>query len=276
MDEPAPGISDWIGKRIARQDELDERLLAEFKATLSPHLAQIAMPPGIHWCLCPDMLAADRLGADGHPRLGIHLPDVGLPRRMWAGGEIEIHGAFLPGDRVTKTSTIEDVTLKTGKSGRLCFVKVRNHYFARSELIIDDRQDIVYREPAAPERISPPAMPRVTPAAGRWLVEATPVMLFRYSAMTFNAHRIHYDEPYARKVEGYEGLVVHGPLQATLMLNRAASHLGRLPRHFSYRGLQPLICGTPFAVDAMSADQDGLETRVISAEGTVTMSGRAR
>src|SRR6266511_3458893 len=100
-----PDVSAWIGKRIERTDEIDERLVAEFKATLHPHVAEVsALPAGIHWCLCPDTLTTDQLGADGHSRLGIYMPDVGLPRRMWAGGEIGIHGAFMPGDRVTKTS----------------------------------------------------------------------------------------------------------------------------------------------------------------------------
>jgi 3-methylfumaryl-CoA hydratase len=274
MSERAPDVSAWIGRRTERQDVIDERLIAEFRATLSPHLVRAAgLPPGIHWCLCPDMLAADQLGGDGHPRLGVYLPDVGLPRRMWAGGEIAIHGAFTPGDCVTKISTIENVAFKSGKSGGLCFVTLRNHYLARGELVIDDRQDIVYREPAASPTPASASAPPVAIAPGHWLVTPTPVMLFRYSAMTFNAHRIHYDEPYACGVEGYEGLVVHGPLQATLMLNLAASRLGRLPRQFSYRGIEPLICGRPFVVDARPADDGCVETRVVSAEGVVTMSG---
>jgi 3-methylfumaryl-CoA hydratase len=271
-----PDVSAWIGKRIERNDEIDGRLIAEFRATFYPFLAEVsALAPGIHWCLCPDMPTAEELGGDGHSRLGIYLPDVGLPRRMWAGGEIGIHGAFTPGDRVTKTSTIENVAFKSGRSGRLCFATVRNHYFARDELVIDDRQDIVYRGPAAVTSPSRAAAPLVAPAPDHWLVEPTPVMLFRYSAMSFNAHRIHYDAPYAREVEGYEGLVVHGPLQATLMLNLAASRLGKLPRRFDYRGIQPLICDKPFAVDARPAGDGSFETRVISAEGAVTMSGRA-
>jgi 3-methylfumaryl-CoA hydratase len=271
-----PDFSSWIGRRIERNDEIGERLIAEFKATFHPHLSELsALPPGIHWCLCPDMVATGDLSGDGHTQLGIHLPDVGLPRRMWAGGEINIHGTFTHGDRVTKVSTIENVTFKSGKSGRLCFVTVRNHYFARDELVIDDRQDIVYRELAASASPALAASSRVVPAPGHWLVEATPVMLFRYSAATFNAHRIHYDAPYTRDVEGYDGLVVHGPLQATLMLNLVTARLGRLPSRFDYRGLQPLIGGRPFTVDAQPVGDGSTETRVISADGIVTMSGRA-
>jgi 3-methylfumaryl-CoA hydratase len=151
MASPAPDFSDWIGRRIERRDQISERLVAEFKATFSPHLAQgDVLPPGIHWCLSPDTLEVGKLGPDGHSSFGIYLPDVGLPRRMWAGGEILTHGSFAPGDLVTRTNTIEDIAFKSGKSGKLCFVRVRNHYSVNGKLVIDDRQDIVYREAGLP------------------------------------------------------------------------------------------------------------------------------
>jgi 3-methylfumaryl-CoA hydratase len=276
MTSPASDYSDWIGRRIERQDKISERLIAEFKATFSPHLAGgDALPPGIHWCLSPDTLTMDKLGPDGHSSFGIYLPDVGLPRRMWAGGEIIAHGSFEPGDLVTRTNIIEDITFKSGKSGRLCFVKVRNHYSVQGKLVIDDRQDIVYRESGSSAAPTTHAGSDVAAAGDHWKVTPSPVMLFRYSAMSFNGHRIHYDEPYAREIEFYGGLVVHGPLQATLMLNLAASLLGRQARRFGYRGLQPLICGEPFTVDARPGADGSLETRVISAAGVVTMAGHA-
>lgn len=276
MSDPAPDFSTWIGRRVERQDQISERLVAEFKATFSPHLAGgTAPPPGIHWCLSPDTLTMGELGPDGHSLSGIYLPDVGLPRRMWAGGEVITHGDFAPGDLVTKTSTIENVAFKSGKSGKLCFVTVRNRYAAHGELVIDDRQDIVYREPAPLAASTVHSDPIVATAVDHWDVTPSPVMLFHYSAMSFNGHRIHYDEPYARGIEGYEGLVVHGPLQATLMLNLAASLLGRQARRFSYRGVQPLICNKPFTIDARKDDGSGLEIRVIASTGVVTMSGQA-
>ena len=274
-------LAAWIGRRSERHDAMDERLIAEFTATLSPHLAQAAhVPPGLFWCLAPDIEPMDQLGGDGHPRLGLFLPDPTLPRRMWAGGELVFHDDFRPGDRVTKASTIEDIAFKTGKSGRLCFVTLRHHYSARGQLILEERQDIVYREPPSATvgaRAAVPAEAAGTapPGAGDWVVTPTPTLLFRYSAMTFNGHRIHYDFPYATAVEGYSGLVVHGPLQATLMLNLAAARLGRLPVRFAYRGLAPLMGDRAFSVMATAGSAGGLETRVIDAAGETTMAGRA-
>ena len=266
----AAQLGDWVGRSWQRKDVIDARLIAEFRATFAPHVpVSAAVPPGIHWCLCPDIVTPDLMGGDAHPRLGLFLPDLGLPRRMWAGGAFESDGDFELGDSVVRTSTITDISRKTGKSGDLCFVTVRHTYAARGKLRLSERQDIVYR--GAPAAGAPPAGQIGTPVApptGSWTIEATPALLFRYSAMTFNSHRIHYDLPYATGVEGYAGLVVHGPLQASLMLNRATAELGRLPRRFSYRGQAPLICGARFHVSLA-----GSSVQVTSADGTATMVG---
>jgi 3-methylfumaryl-CoA hydratase len=270
-------LAGWIGRRSEREDVMDERLIAEFTATFSPYLAKAAqVPPGLFWCLAPDIEPMAALGGDGHPRLGLFLPDPSLPRRMWAGGELAFHGDFSPGDRVTKASTIEDIAFKAGKSGRLCFATLRHRYSARGKLVVEERQDIVYREPTGPSGSAAPARAagELRPGPGDWEVTPSPTLLFRYSAMTFNGHRIHYDFPYATRAEGYAGLVVHGPLQATLLLNLAAERRGRLPRRFAYRGLAPLICDRPFLVTAEEDLAGGLETRIVAASG-VTMSGRA-
>lgn len=277
---PADSAS-WIGRAFERSDVIDQRLVAEFTATLSPHIeARSKLPLGLHWCLAPDTLASDELGRDGHPKLGIYLPDLGLGRRMWAGGELVYHGDFTLGDTVSKTSTIEDVAVKSGTSGKLAFVKVRQLYRARGALILEERQDIVYRQAPPTSHDAAPA-PTIAPSVdttqlppGSWSITPTPVLLFRYSAMTFNSHRIHFDEAYARQVEGYDGLVVHGPLQATLMLNLAAARSGRRLRRFNSRGLAPLICDGPFHVTAIPRDGE-LETKVVSRAGIVTMSGSA-
>lgn len=271
----AADLKSWIGRGWERRDVMDDRLLAAFKATLSPHLSGVeAVPPGLFWCLCPDIVEPEQLGSDGHPRLGLFTPEVGLPRRMWAGGELTCHAAFQPGDQVTKRSIIADIAMKSGKSGELCFITVNNEYRARDMLIVGERQDIVYR--AAPSSTGAGALgPRSDPPAGSWQVEATPTLLFRYSALTFNGHRIHYDYPYATGVEGYAGLVVHGPLQATLLLNRATQELGRFPAIFSYRGLAPLISGQTFSVAAARETGGSLIVRAIAADGTVTMRAEA-
>jgi 3-methylfumaryl-CoA hydratase len=266
-------FKEWIGRKIGRQDVINERTIAEFDGTLSPHLfAADAAPLGTHWCLSPDIVNPDQLGSDGHPKLGNFLPDVGLPRRMWAGGELKLHGQFKSGDVVDKQSVIADISYKTGKSGNLCFITVNHSYAVGGKVIVDERQDIVYRE--ATSATAAPMPTPVVPEKSAWTVTPTSTMLFRYSAMTFNGHRIHYDDPYARNVEGYAGLVVHGPMQATLMLNLAATKLGRVPQSFSYRGVSPLILGEPFSVDASGAD-GVLNLRTISSAGVVTMTASA-
>lgn len=267
-------FKDWIGRKIERQEVMNERTVAEFEATLTPHLFRSDFVPlGLHWCLSPDMLTADLLGGDGHPKLGIFLPDVGLPRRMWAGGKLTQHGHFNVGDQVKKQSVLADIMFKTGKSGRLCFITVNHDYAVNGKVVVEEQQDIVYREAAIIDATSQSHSP-VIPAETTWKVMPTSTMLFRYSAMTFNGHRIHYDEPYARKVEGYAGLVVHGPIQATLMLNLAATVLGRMPKSFSYRAMSPLVLDALFSVDA-SVTGSNVSLRCISRSGVVTMSGNA-
>jgi len=271
----------WIGRASERADVIDQRLVSEFMATLSPHIeARSTLPLGLHWCLAPDTVTSDELGRDGHPKLGISLPDLGLERRMWAGGELIYHGDFMLGDAVTKTSTIEDVTAKSGKSGKLVFVKVQQLYRARGALILEERQDIVYRQALPTSHDAAPASTTASSAyetqlpPGSWSITPTSILLIRYSAMTFNSHRIHYDEAYARQVEGYDGLVVHGPLQATFMLNLAVARSDSRLRRFIYRGVAPLICDGPFHVIAIPRD-GALETKVVSRAGIVTMSGTA-
>ena len=265
-------FADWIGRTTERTDRVSERLLVEFRATLAPHLADREVPPGLHWCLAPDAFPLEALGEDGHPRLGLVLPPVPFPRRMWAGGVLRLHGELAPGDEVAKSSEIADIAFKSGRSGALCFVTVRHTYTVSARVVIEERQDIVYRE-ASGAGVVPPEAPSDRPAA-RWVVEPTSTLLFRYSALTFNGHRIHYDAPYAREVEGYDGLVVHGPLQATLMLNLATTHLGRQPREFVYRGAAPLVLGAPFAVEAHEG-AGGLSLKVRAGDGRVTFTAEA-
>ena len=264
----------WVGRRREQRDTLTPRLAAEFAATFAPNLAPApGAPIGLFWTLAPDIEPAVNLGQDSHPRLGLHLPPLPFTRRMWAGGELRFSGEFAVGDEVVKSSTIESIAFKTGATGPLAFVAVRHKYAVGGVEVLDERQDIVYRSPMGEVAKPTPATPVDLRAA--FAVESTPTLLFRYSAMTFNGHRIHYDRPYATDVEGYAGLVVHGPMQATLMLNAAAQAQGRPPRVFRYRGLSPLLCGEPFRVEAFGAAQGGLATRVVSAAGVVTMSGTA-
>lgn len=253
MVEELPGeLSGWIGRTSRSQDVITEQLDASFRAVLKPHLAPVgegAVPLGLHWCLCQPIAPMTDLGPDGHPAKNRNLPPVPLPRRMWAGGQVETLDALRIGDTVTRLSTIADIERKEGRSGELWFVAMTHDYSTERGLAIRERQDIVYREAARSQAgkndaASKPQRPRLR----AWGVQTTPVLLFRYSAITFNGHRIHYDRPYATEVEGYDGLVVQGPMQATLLFNLAAVEIGHVPQRFSYRGVTPAIVGGELSI----------------------------
>ncbi|MFN3846115.1 MAG: MaoC family dehydratase N-terminal domain-containing protein [Paracoccaceae bacterium] len=268
---------DWIGRSTVRQDTVSDRLIAQCRATLSGHLTSASVPLGLFWALAPDALGPDamtpdQLGRDGHARPGILLPHMSLPRRMWAGGDITFHGDLSPGDTVTKTSRIESIVPKHGSTGDLIFIAMRHDYDVSGRTVIRERQDLVYCADPVPGQALPAVRtpPDLGPALASRALTCDAVLLFRFSALTFNGHRIHYDADYARQVEGYAGLVAHGPLQAMVMLNLAASVLGRTPPHFAYRGLSPLIAGEAAMVEARQGAA-GLALRVVKHGGPVTM-----
>ncbi len=268
-------FADWTGRSFTRREPVAERLVEGFRATLGPWLADQNVPPGLHWCLGPDMVGADQLGRDAHPRTGLFLPALPFPRRMWAGGSLDLTGRFRPGDLVTRTTTIESVRFRQGRSGPLGCVAVRHLYAVDGQMVLDEVHDIVYRpDPVPGTAETPPVAPDLGAPLDAMELTPDPVLLFRFSALTFNGHRIHYDPPYATGVEGYDGLVVHGPLQAVLMLNLATRVLGRQPRTFRYRGLSPLTVGKPIAVEAHDG-QGGLALRVRITGGPVTMEAAA-
>ena len=265
-------MTDWIGHQRHGEEAITPRLIDTFRATLGTTLAPAPVPLGLHWSLMPDLARPDELGADGHPRLGLCLPDLGLPRRMWAGGEVTFHAPFEPGETVTRVSTIADITHKTGSTGLLAFVTLTHVLTAGSAPRVTERQDIVYRDPPAGPAPAPDPAPD-WPDATRQYLTPDPVLLQRSCALTFNSHRIHYDLPYATGVEGYPALVVHGPLQAIWMMNLAARLISP-PAGFSYRGLAPLTLGHTVAVEARKADV-GLDLRVRRGDGVVTMRAAA-
>lgn len=273
----------WIGRKTERRDVISDRLIEQFRATFGQHIAPAPMvPPGIFWCLSPDALTADKLGGDGHPKLGIYLPEIPYPRRMWAGGTLRFHSdgndQFAPGQTITKQSTIANIAFKSGRSGDLCFVTVTHHYMANDQLILEEDQNIVYRAEITPVAAASEitAIPAPSATLASWSVKPDPVMMFRYSALTFNGHRIHYDKPYSMTEEGHPGLVVHGPMQATWLLSLAAQHLGQLPSVMHYRGTAAYIEGDPATV-ALISDTDAKHTpdqftgMVITASGIKTM-----
>ncbi|SFU19548.1 MaoC family dehydratase N-terminal domain-containing protein [Mesorhizobium sp. YR577] len=245
----------WIGRERSVSDVITPRLAASLDAVLdiernaSPGAAA---PVGIHWCLAPDIVPMRGIGRDGHPARGSFLPPVPFPRRMWAGGELAFSGDFRIGDEVSRVSTIENVELKKGQSGKLIFVTVRHRYATSRGRSLDERQDIVYRELESAS-IKEECAPTREVADYSRHVEANSVLLFRYSAITFNGHRIHYDEPYVTGEEGYPGLIFHGPLQATLLLDLATERRnGNSPRTFAFRSTRPLFSGGRISTNARS------------------------
>lgn len=233
------------------------------------------LPPLRHWLYFLPLDPLATAGPDGHARTGDFLPDTGLPRRMWAGGRIIFHRPLLIGSAATRLSRIDDVTEKEGRSGRLVFVKLTHEISDGEGLAITEEQDLVYR---APPRIGEAAARHdEAPADADWrhTVQPDPVLLFRYSALTFNSHRIHYDHPYVTGVEGYPGLIVHGPLLATLMADLAAgANRGRSLSSFSFRGRSPVFSGEPFEVAGRTEGDSGAGLW-ISADGVLAMEGHA-
>jgi 3-methylfumaryl-CoA hydratase len=272
-------LSSWVGKTEENRDLVTEGLIERFVATVGRELADRTPPPtlGLHWCLSPPVVPLSETGPDGHPARGGFLPPVPLPRRMWAGGHMLLHELPRAGDEVLCHSRIADVQLKQGRTGPLCFVAVDHAYSTPRGPLVEDRQDIVYREaPVGPQPLAGEPATEDRPGDVAAEIDATPLLLFRYSALTFNGHRIHYDRPYATMVEHYPGLVVHGPLQATLALRLAAAlDPGRPLRRFSYRGVSPLIEGERFRVRARPEGPDAARLSVIAADGRETMSGKA-
>ena len=270
-------LRQWIGRSETAEDTVSPRLVAGYLAMLDDPTPERATgneaPLAIHWCLAPATRPMSQLGLDGHPKRGGLLPPVPLPHRMWAGGQIDLHGRFHVGDVVTRQSTVRDVVLKTGRSGALCFVTV-DHAFSNAQgLILTERHDIVYRAPRDPDAATP-VIPQAPKARWSYSVMADPVLLFRYSALTFNGHRIHYDRDHAITSEGYAGLVVHGPLQATIMLEYAARLHGAPPATFAFRGISPLIDGAAFTVNA-DETAEGLHLWTAAADGRLCMEAQA-
>ena len=235
-------FSEWIGKSEVQFDTLEparsHALLSALGDTVTP-VSEGKLPLLHHWLYFWDVRPSADLGADGHPQRGGFLPPVPLPRRMWAGGRIKFIAALRLGERVERKSRILAVEGKRGKSGPLVFVTIRHELVGKNGLAIVEEQDIVFRDAAVPGSFIRPANPAPKPSQWRREIVPDTVMLFRYSALTMNGHRIHYDRPYAIAEEAYPGLVVHGPLQATLLADFAERKLERPLTRFEYRGLAP-------------------------------------
>ena len=280
MDERQ--LQGWIGRTETRRDVLAATPPAALAATLDhpprEWPAGTPLPPLWHWLYFLPLHRASELGADGHAKLGGFLPPVPLPRRMWAGGRFEFIAPLRVGDAAERISTIENVARKPGRSGPLVFVTVRHEVVANGAATpaLREWHDIVYRAAKQPGDVEAP--PQAAPAGAQWSREQVPddVLLFRYSALTFNGHRIHYDRRYVTETEGYPGLVVHGPLIATLLLDLVAHELpGAQLTSFSFKALRPTFDGRPMR---MNGRRDGhtLHLWAQDDEGWLTMQAQAR
>jgi len=266
----------WIGREQQVEDVITPRIVDGLRATLGPEMTALdRLPASLHWCLAPEAVPQSDLGADGHAARGDFLPPVPLPRRMWASSDLEFLSDFALMDTVVRHSRIDDVELKAGRSGPLIFVTVRHEWSTSRGAALRELQKIVYRAADAPAAASPlPEIEAPLPDHQHTIV-ASEALLFRYSSLTFNTHRIHYDRRYATEVEGYSGLLVHGPLQASLLLEFAATlRGGARPRRFAFRAVGPLFDGEAFTVNARKTP-DTIDLWCANAQGGVTMQAKA-
>ena len=278
MGPSVPQLTEWIGRSETRNDVVSVPPLVALAGLLdrddAPPKRGDAAPPLAHWLYFHPAYRVSEAGPDGHALKGSFMPPVPLPRRMWAGSRLEFLRPLAVGAEVARRSTIKDVTMKQGRSGPLVFVTVLHEVSDAGGLVLTDEHDIVYRGESALAPNDTPA-----PSGEQWRREIKPdtVLLFRYSAVTLNSHRIHYDHPYATRVEGYPGLVVHGPLIATLLLDLLRRNRPEaVVKRYDFRALKPLFDTANFSTCGLPDDACGsakLWTR--DAAGAVTMQANA-
>ncbi len=271
----------WIGRTEEAEDTLTPRHHAATLATLNLDLpwpeAGTPILPGWHWTYFTPVARTDALDSDGHEELGHFLPPIELPRRMWAGGRIEFLAPLRVGETGRRVSTVTDITAKQGRSGKLIFALVGHEIHVGGEVRLREERTIVYRE--APKGGDTPPEPPAAPDGADFTKEIrpTPDMLFRYSALTFNSHKIHLDRDYCRRVEAYPGLVVHGPLTATLLLDvvREAAPEA-VVAEFTFRAISPLFDIAPFTVNGRLKDDGAMELWAANDTGGLAMTAEAK
>lgn len=283
MPLQAEELRAWIGRSETIRDAINPTPVIALTATLdhpsTPVETGSALPYLWHWLYFLPMHRQSEIGADGHARRGGFLPPVPLPRRMWAGSQFEFRAPIRVGDRVARTSTIDDVTVKEGRTGTLVFVKVRHEVRCNdsSDPALVEFHDIVYREAQGPNDVAPP--PQAAPAQAQWKRSIVPddVLLFRYSALTFNGHRIHYDRQYVTQVEGYPGLIVHGPLIATLLMDLLRRQMPQADvASFRFKAVRPTFDLHPFHLQGQpEADGKTIRLWACDHEGWLTMDATA-
>jgi 3-methylfumaryl-CoA hydratase len=269
----------WIGRSRSMTDVILPAQAVKLAATLDcappPLTTGDPLPPGWHWCYFHEVTPLSGIGRDGHQALGEFLPPVDLPRRMWAAGDIEITQPLSLGETVEKVSTIEAVDEKQGRTGKLVFVRVSHRLTGSNGADMREVHQIVYREAPAADAPAPP--PQMPPHEAEWSRDMTagPVQLFRYSALTFNSHRIHYDVDFCRNEEGYDGLIIHGPLTATMLMEVARElEPARALKAFSFRAVSPLTHVHPFSLHARHTE-DGMALWACNHRGELAMTANA-
>jgi len=266
--------TDWVGRSETVFDVAGPTPARAMAATLGrdpsgafPHGADL--PAIWSWLYFLPLAPMGEVGPDGHPKRGGFLPPIDLPRRMWAGSRCTVHGPIRIGDALRKTSTLTAISEKSGKAGPLVFVTVRHEVSAEGRAALTDEQDIVFMN--IPAKWEPPALSPLPDCAWSEAVAVDPVFLFRFSALTFNGHRIHYDRPYATQVEQYPGLVVHGPAQAILLFDAATRRAPeRRPASFAFRGVRPLFDFDSVTVNGKPRDDGGVDL-FTAADGAIGM-----
>ncbi len=284
MTETAANFDAWLGKTETRTESLGPNPLRGFAALLdraqTPSSQGSPLPPLWHWFYFLDATPQSGLAADGHAKRGGFLPPIDLPRRMWAGSQFRFHHPLRIGATATRRSRINDIKFKQGRSGRLAFVEVGHEYENPAGLAFSERHDIVYREARSAHAPASAAVPKPAPPDADFEREcrADAITLFRYSALTFNAHRIHYDRDYAREVEGYPGLLVHGPLLATLLIDELLRRFpGRPLLEYAFRVTQPIFDTEPFRLCGREPDAAGrTDLWIANGESAECLRGEAR
>jgi 3-methylfumaryl-CoA hydratase len=260
----------WIGRTESRRETIDPEAVRRYAAAMGADLEVERTPPPLaHWGAFLPVAAASALGPDGHPQRGGFLPPVDLPRRMWAAGSFSFHRPLMLGREAERVSTIADVSHRSGKTGDLVFVELEHAVSQDGAACVVERQTLVYRHAGQP-LVAVAATEGPDPGDEVWTPST--VDLFRFSAATFNGHRIHYDQSYTREVEGYPDLVVHGPLTAARLCGYAAGGAGRPLKTFAFRALAPLFVNQPVRLRRGGAEG---EVQAVRCDGTVAVAGTA-
>ena len=270
----------WIGKIDNVTDYVTPIVEQRYRATLNMDIGNPKdgepVTSGLHWMLGWNLVKNDELGVDSHPALGEFLPPVPLPRRMWAGSEIKVLKPIRVGDKVVKQSTVADIQVKEGRTGLLCFVTAEYNFLVNGDVTINEKHNIVYRDITKSGGGSGYSKEIPERADLSEKIFMHPTILFRYSAIGFVGHRIHYDHPYTVNEENYPGLIVHGPLQATYLLRAAEKLMGKQVKSFTHKVMAPVFANSEYMVGVDKMDDGSVSCWGATKEFGVTMRAEAK